>query len=780
MTPPNRYRAIQPAPVKRERPGASSGSSAHSAPPWLSGERHTKRLKAVTQACHACRRNKMRCDGERPKCGGCTNRALPCGYEGEAGQSRQAALKSRLQALEKLVRALKSKPDDEAEQLLRRIRTADDILSISSDDDSKTHGTPPAPPSTTAASSVSSQTQSSSATSGLESSFVALSTTVNGAMSSHAPSESLSLARSPARTGQGLPARASAHLFRLVLPDVDSTWDGVQSFFSFSGKLFHVFSLQDAINYRNAIYGLDGRPDISQKVAICCLCAVAAVGIQYNCNSFEKGSEEVLYDVSRHFFSDVLEQRPLDAIKVCTLYALYNIMNKATVALAYVEVGLSMSRKQAASHASSLSASESVDFRRTWRTLVFFSSWLSSTLGYISSAGDSDFAKLVPVAEQDADNYSAEVGELVQAEITKISLLKADILRTHLAVEELSTRSMESIRKVLYDWHGQLPPQVQLQSLQNPNLPPLVRWSIYHTHLLYQGAFMLVYRRIVARCFRAYENGDGLSYLVDNPIALSLVEQGVRSAKDSARILGLLLAEKGVIRKCWIVIFQTHTACIVILHSVAQKQLHGFPPSSWVDEMKQAQKCLDVLEFCGAFDPVALRFRVRLSSIYNKLMVLAPESPMTAMTRVEEWVPPPPDFQVADGDAATAEGDPGVPAEKNVAVEYLFTIPPGANEELLLLSYNLLHQLCRPWGDGEGSCRPSERLEAGKQLVARDDQSQALETLDWNFAKVSPFRWDTGGIGVSEKDVAVDASCFLDSEAPSGWSPAEDVEVGGG
>lgn len=60
MTPPNRYRAIQPAPTKRERSGASSGSSAHSGPPWLSGERQTRRLKAVTQACHACRRNKMR------------------------------------------------------------------------------------------------------------------------------------------------------------------------------------------------------------------------------------------------------------------------------------------------------------------------------------------------------------------------------------------------------------------------------------------------------------------------------------------------------------------------------------------------------------------------------------------------------------------------------------------------------------------------------------------------------------------------------------------------
>ncbi|KXX73636.1 Nitrogen assimilation transcription factor nit-4 [Madurella mycetomatis] len=768
MTPPNRYRAIQPAPAKRERSGASSGSSAHSGPPWLSGERQTKRLKAVTQACHACRRNKMRCDGERPKCGGCVNKALPCGYEGEAGQSRQAALKSRLQALEKLVRALQSKPDDEAEQLLQRIRTADDILSVSSGDDSKTQDNSMGSLSSIASSSGSSQMQPSTE---------ALSTTVHGPHASDVSSRSSSLVRS----GQGLRVHASAHLFRLVLPDVDFTKAGVESFFSFSGKLFHVFSQQDTERFSKTIFGLDGRPDISQKVAICCLCAVAAVGIQYNCKEFERGSEEVFYDVSRHFFSDVLEQRPLDAIKVCTLYALYNIMNKATVALAYVEVGLSMSRKQATSHASSLSISESVDFRRTWRTLVFFSSWLSSTLGYISSVDDSAFGELVPIAEQDADNYSAEVGELVQAEITKISLLKADILRTHLAVEELSTPSMNSIREVLYNWHEQLPPQVQLQYLQNPGLPPLVRWSIYHTHLLYQGAFMLVYRRIVARCFRAYRNGDGMSYIADNPVALGLVEQGVRSAKDSARILGLLLSEEGVIRRCWIVIFQTHTACIVILHSVAQKQLHGFPPSSWEDEMKQAQKCLDVLEFCGAFDPVALRFRVSLSRVYNTLKSLAPETPMTAMTRVEQWLPPPPEHPAADGEEEMADGYSGVRTEKKPAVEYLFTIPPGADQKLLNLSFHLLVQLCRPWrGAGGESYGQSEREMAGEQYLAHDGQARALGTLDWDFTKVSPFRWDTGGMGMLEKAVVVDASCFLDSEAPSGWSQAEDVEVEGG
>jgi hypothetical protein len=56
----------------------------------------------------------------------------------------------------------------------------------------------------------------------------------------------------------------------------------------------------------------------------------------YNPGDFQKGLEKTFYHVSRRFFSEVMEERPLDTIKVCTLTAMHNIMNKATVALAYI------------------------------------------------------------------------------------------------------------------------------------------------------------------------------------------------------------------------------------------------------------------------------------------------------------------------------------------------------------------------------------------------------------------------------------------------------------
>lgn len=232
-------------------------------------------------------------------------------------------MKARLQALEKLVRSLQSKSEDEAGQLLQRIRTTNDILSLSRDEGvAQSSPSPPGPSPTASASSASSHPRSSPVQNS------------NAVLASDDSSRPLALTPSP-RAQQGLRVHATSQLFHLVLPSPELTRDAVKSFWRFSGRLLELFSQRDTDRFYKAMFGLDGQPDISQKVAICCLCVVAALGVQ-NCDDFEKGTDEIFFDVSRHFFTDVLEQRPLDAIKVCALYTLYNILKKATVALFYV------------------------------------------------------------------------------------------------------------------------------------------------------------------------------------------------------------------------------------------------------------------------------------------------------------------------------------------------------------------------------------------------------------------------------------------------------------
>ena len=51
---------------------------------------------------------------------------------------------------------------------------------------------------------------------------------------------------------------------------------------------------------------------------------------------FNDAIMEVFYNVSRHYFDEVIKSYPLVAVKVATLLAMVNIMQKQTVALAFV------------------------------------------------------------------------------------------------------------------------------------------------------------------------------------------------------------------------------------------------------------------------------------------------------------------------------------------------------------------------------------------------------------------------------------------------------------
>lgn len=200
-------------------------------------------------------------------------------------------MRARLESLESIVAALQTKPPDVADQLLNRIRSADDIDTVMLDQNSGT--------------------SSSSSFEG-----------------STAPAESA--------TRTQMRVTSTSYLISLVIPSAQTTVAAIQSFFCSSGKLFHVFSRDQIDSYYKSVFGLDGRPNINNTVALCGLAAVASVGIQYNPGDFDKDSEVVFYNLARHYFADVLEKQPLDAIKVSTMLAMYNILSKTTVTLAYV------------------------------------------------------------------------------------------------------------------------------------------------------------------------------------------------------------------------------------------------------------------------------------------------------------------------------------------------------------------------------------------------------------------------------------------------------------
>jgi hypothetical protein len=138
--------------------------------------------------------------------------------------------------------------------------------------------------------------------------------------------------------------------------------------------------------------------------------------------------------------------------------------------------------------------------------------------------------------------------------MTKICLLKVYILRTNLAFKELTLLSIESIMTDLRTWYGQLPDRLHIASMEPETLVAETRRSIYHIHLLYLGAIMLLYRRIASQFVRSYGQ-DKERDVLWKPLErlLHYAEEGFAAAKQSAHILALLLQEDGIFKRCWLV-----------------------------------------------------------------------------------------------------------------------------------------------------------------------------------------------------------------------------------
>jgi hypothetical protein len=145
---------------------------------------------------------------------------------------------------------------------------------------------------------------------------------------------------------------------------------------------------------------------------------------------------------------------------------------------------------------------------------------------------------------------------VVQKELTKIAFLKAEILRTHLVFKDLDILTIESIMADLQKWYGQLPAEMHISNLGLEELPTNVRRSVCHVHLLYLGAIMLLFRRVLCQTLRTHGLDKDCNILCKPLQSLGVVmEDGLVAAKHFARILGLLLAEDGIFKRCWLVMF---------------------------------------------------------------------------------------------------------------------------------------------------------------------------------------------------------------------------------
>lgn len=102
------------------RPLLPAASPRHEPPPVQS-----KRAR-VSLACAACRTRKTKCDGKRPQCSECVTRDSCCRYT----ETESTQTKRRHADLEELFGLLRTLPEEDAFELLARIRAGSDVHSL--------------------------------------------------------------------------------------------------------------------------------------------------------------------------------------------------------------------------------------------------------------------------------------------------------------------------------------------------------------------------------------------------------------------------------------------------------------------------------------------------------------------------------------------------------------------------------------------------------------------------------------------------------------------------
>ncbi|CAK7210530.1 hypothetical protein SCUCBS95973_000814 [Sporothrix curviconia] len=535
-------------------------------------------------------------------------------------------MRARLTAFESVFVSLRTASPAETERLVQRLRTIDDPVALLREESGE-----------------SPSSMFNVSTSGLASSAATSANTQHtspGTSPRVSPCPSNSGVSGAARSRNTSPRQSVDQLLNndaqtiiapvtieLVFPDFTTTTRAVSEFYDNQAALFHVFSQDETRSFLDSVFGGPAVGAVNseeKKLAISCLAAVAAVGMRFSSRNFDLFTSNAVYDIAKQYFDLALERSPFLAIKIAALLALYNLMSRNSMALIWINIGLQLSQTHDLCNKTTTDASiplvEWTKHRKTWRTLVFLSCWLSFAMCSITGQ-EIEAEKINPVI-LDFDP-TGDIRELVQMEMAKVTILKVEILRIHLTFRKITVLSFESVTRDLQSWYDKLPLSIHLRSLdQNNTLPPDVIRPAYHLHLLYLGAILLIYRRMVSQ----YGHAGSLKqpdqpFLGDGPeaIPLSLLKQGIDAARTSASICSLLLQDDPRARRSWAVILQAYSAGIVLLHAVAQKQVYGCHPDTWQGDMRRAEVCLNVLSQNSAADAMARELYNKLAPFYGEL-----------------------------------------------------------------------------------------------------------------------------------------------------------------
>ncbi|KAH7132555.1 hypothetical protein B0J11DRAFT_503723 [Dendryphion nanum] len=421
---------------------------------------------------------------------------------------------------------------------------------------------------------------------------------------------------------------------------IDTVKDAVASYYLSTGQLFYVNPEDHVNNIVEEILGdyqptetftavLSAASTLQTKGKLAELCGMAAVGLCYlRLSDQEKfGSPHLcdfFYMTAKDLFDSSIEANSLRAIKLCALFAIYNILKKARVAHAYIELGLGLARAHAvdADHCPTNMDLESwLDGKRTWRTLVLFSCWLSSSLGYA-------VGHTLPSVSSLATAHDVSDDHIIQRELVKVTMIKGNIIHKFADSNIIDGDAIANIRQEFMVFNKELPDWISMKSLLGSSERAPFRRLIFYLHLFLLSGMQLLYRRIIVH---SSNHGE----MKTDEDAKSAILEGVTAARIAARILNVMKGEQAIVKICWM---------------FAQKIICGQRLSRCRTDLDLVQVSIDALKSISEIDSTAARFHKTLSR-YMEVLNESGDSHMHHDSKDNEF--------------------------DDTSIDYLFNNPPG-------------------------------------------------------------------------------------------------------
>ncbi|KAM0713465.1 hypothetical protein Q7P37_010427 [Cladosporium fusiforme] len=422
-------------------------------------------------------------------------------------------------------------------------------------------------------------------------------------------------------------------------------------------EIFYCHNCEDFERLLSSLY--DPENGSCSRSVLCEICAAAATCGLYDLDTFASGLLDYWYDSARLLLDDSIEESLVSAIRVSAMLGLYNLLNKATVAIAYFDFGLSLVARYLSDRQKTKVTTwekEYLAVLRTQKSFIFYNGWLQATLGYVASPREN--VELTPEIVSSRTNEH----DLVHGIIASIAVLKAATML-----------SIQRIRNQLREWYDSLPVEAQLMQLGINDHVPL-KTSIYYVHLLHLGTVMLIFRYCVASV-RDQADRTGLTdeqkVVVDETLS-----DGLLAAQHSARIISLMREASQSVRHCWMTIYQAYVSGLILIYDATQLKATGALEDQWNPSLDLAVKMIDVLEFCKALDPVARSFVESLTAHCKAFQNI----PVTRQNLAE---------QTAESDFATSS-----------PYEYLFVVQIGHDEQHQALQ-ELFEQVSQPYANSD-------------------------------------------------------------------------------